>query len=1367
MPGLYCPSSWTPLPLTDSWVRACANGPCLSLRARLTYRNPQPQPVDGVFVYPLAEAEVVSGFEAEAAGRRVSFQLQSRRRSQAACCRALGPGSGASTPRRCAQGHLVLDLAQARSTLVLPTGLIAPAGTMTVTLSSSRELPSRPDGVLHVALPCVLTPLVPPDPPGPPRPPGLCDDRLGLCPTSCFGVGSPQEEGLPREEPAAPTDVFSGPARCPAPYTFSFEMLVTGPCLLAGLESPSHALRADAPPHASSAATICVTLAEGHRCDRSLEILLHPSEPHQPHLMLEAGSQSAEEYEAQVRARRDFQRLQRQRQDSAGDRQVWFLQRRFHKDILLNPVLVLSFCPDLSSSPGRLDTVTRELLFLLDGSSAAHKDAIVLAVKSLPSQTLVNLTTFGTSVQPLFPESRACSNDTVQLICENIEALQVAWGPPDVLAALDWALGQPQHRAHPRQLFLLTAASPGAATTHQALELMRWHRGAARCFSFGLGSGCRQLLQGLAVLSRGRAHFLRPGERLQPMLVQALRKALEPALSDISVDWFVPDAVEALLTPREIPALYPGDQLLGYCSLFRTDGFRTRPLGGQEPGWQSFGGSVFPSPEEVPSVISPGTELTGTSEPLGTGTASAELSSPWGARDSEQSTDALTDPVTDPGPNPSSNTAIWRRIFQSSYIQEQYVLTHCSASPEPGPGSTGSSESPGSQGPGSPEGTFPLDPPSQQGCRSLAWGEPVGSQSCPLPAPPQSSLKAGALSAEVLGRQHRAALVGRSLSSPPGWANPVPGQPRHPSLGAVLDGAVLKPGQQLGQGLDDSGTMDWDMWMEPPFSFTAVPPREEPAPPAEPLPPQAPHCHVVIRGLCGEQPMCWEVGVGLETLWGLRDGSRPPSPPGREAAWDQAFHRLTAASVVRDNEQLALRGGAESAAERGHARRSLLRALQTSKVSLAPSCFTCPVAVDAATREVLPEALQVRSSEPAEPPAASSASEGRLDAAALPTAEPSEGITQAGKGKAPPGWPRHRTSERLSAGAQHLDHNDNCRAALGDPTAPAGGPHRPLPQPPSWLSLGRRRRLCSPDAGPASEGNSEGSDHDYLALVRTREAEGGWRRQPGHRPGLLPPPPLSSGAAAGGAGLLPPGRALLRRGAHPEGAPVPRLALRRAPRQPQPRFGLISLGAPGPRGGPGRRRHGLLQPDPQLGLRGSGAGGQRPGLRHRGLGRGGRCRPARPQLGHGRGARVAGAPLRRRLLRVGTDGGQGRLLAAGSAPARWPRPGCPQGRCPRALPAAAPLGPEPPAPPAVLQPCEHVRAAPRCWARLLVAAGPPPPHSSLQPPGPHEKCLPVLSPSSLPHAPSSCCSGRGESHGPQILCNKVPLMTNPPSEALS
>lgn len=61
------------------------------------------------------------------------------------------------------------------------------------------------------------------------------------------------------------------------------------------------------------------------------------------------------------------------------------------------------------------------------------------------------------------------------------------------------------------------------------------------------------------------------------------------------------------------------------------------------------------------------------------------------------------------------------------------------------------------------------------------------------------------MSAEVLGRRQRAALAGRSLSSPSGRAKPVPGRPRHPSLDAIPHGSGPEPGQQLGQGLDDSG----------------------------------------------------------------------------------------------------------------------------------------------------------------------------------------------------------------------------------------------------------------------------------------------------------------------------------------------------------------------------------------------------------------------------------------------------------------------------------------------------------------------------------------------------------------------------------
>ena len=44
-----------------------------------------------------------------------------------------------------------------------------------------------------------------------------------------------------------------------------------------GVESPTHEIRADAAPSASSAESIIVTLANRHTFDRPVEILIHPS----------------------------------------------------------------------------------------------------------------------------------------------------------------------------------------------------------------------------------------------------------------------------------------------------------------------------------------------------------------------------------------------------------------------------------------------------------------------------------------------------------------------------------------------------------------------------------------------------------------------------------------------------------------------------------------------------------------------------------------------------------------------------------------------------------------------------------------------------------------------------------------------------------------------------------------------------------------------------------------------------------------------------------------------------------------------------------------------------------------------------------
>lgn len=55
---------------------------------------------------------------------------------------------------------------------------------------------------------------------------------------------------------------------------------------------------------------------------------------------------------------------------------------------------------------------------------------------------------------------------------------------------------------------------------------------------------------------------------LSPQLIKSLKKAFEPVLTDVRIDWYLPENMEAFLSPNEIPPLYPGNRLIGYCTLY-------------------------------------------------------------------------------------------------------------------------------------------------------------------------------------------------------------------------------------------------------------------------------------------------------------------------------------------------------------------------------------------------------------------------------------------------------------------------------------------------------------------------------------------------------------------------------------------------------------------------------------------------------------------------------------------------------------------------------------------------------------------------------------------------------------------------------
>uniref|UniRef100_A0A3P8WAA4 von Willebrand factor A domain containing 5B2 n=1 Tax=Cynoglossus semilaevis TaxID=244447 RepID=A0A3P8WAA4_CYNSE len=960
MVGLRNRSTWEPLLLKTSCIKSCANGCSLGITANLTYANADIEPVE-VFVYPLGEKEVVVGFEASISGRMVGVQIESRGKLKD-CCLDCCPGPGLEG--HCENGqqwgccggsshdiqHLILDEDLERTTFIVGTGVIGAMDIVSIIISTTLELPTLENGAIHITYPSLLTPVVT----------GQMtasksenSGKLEETPPSCFGATSGKQDRVLGSEQQCAHAIFMGPAANLAPYELNFQLLVRGACLLA-LESPTHALRADADPSAQSASATYITLAQEHPYDRHIEIILHL--PHSPLVILERGRLSFSQYEQQISSRRDFIRCTRK--DSEPEKKLEFVRKRYHKDILNSPVLMLNFCPDLLCEPQELHKATRELLFLVDRSGSMsgnniQREAMVVALKSLPSGTMLNIVGFGTTIKPLFTTSRLCT-DVVTLIqaFEYVQRMRADMRGTNLLGALSWVYQQPMQRSYPRQVFVITDGSIGSVA--KVLELVRRNT-CTGCFGLGLGPrACKRLLQGVARLTGGTTEFLDDEERLQPKLIKLLKKAFEPVLTDVRIDWYLPENMEALLSPNEIPPLYAGNCLIGYCTLYDMTSFKTKKIEGST-------GSVFgqsndelsppPTSELMPVVkCADGNDLEEALREI-----SREISSEFScARD------------TDTGTSPLDwSNDVMRRIQESSYIQEQYVLTRCSISSERGLQMQSLSLLQASSNSDSAGVAFLTDPESS-GSALDTGSLPQGLEK--MPSPEQRS----SLSRWEFRRRQKtlvhSTMAARSFSSPQGelemhrLRRALEKVSFDQTLGGRLeesDGETKPPsrGTLSRRSLTDSdgllfpaSPLDWDNFTDPEYLFTAF----------HPVDPPPGQCRSQIHGLLGGRPVSWEVTVDLGHLWdfegqetpgsGGYEGGREEGVKGEET-WQELIHQLTARSVIRDFEKMA---------EKESTKRYRVKAIQTSKHCNIVSMYTAFTTTDDNTNKVLADSTEVK-----------------------------------------------------------------------------------------------------------------------------------------------------------------------------------------------------------------------------------------------------------------------------------------------------------------------------------------------------------------------------------------------------------------------
>jgi len=97
---------------------------------------------------------------------------------------------------------------------------------------------------------------------------------------------------------------------------------------------------------------------------------------------------------------------------------------------------------------------------------------------------------------------------------------------------------------------------------NEVLQLVKKHSRSTCILSFGIGAGAdNNLVIGLAKNCCGSSVFIDNNTRIEKVEIQQLKRALQPIVKEVSVNW---GSVTVEQTPNEFPTIFSGDRLIIY-----------------------------------------------------------------------------------------------------------------------------------------------------------------------------------------------------------------------------------------------------------------------------------------------------------------------------------------------------------------------------------------------------------------------------------------------------------------------------------------------------------------------------------------------------------------------------------------------------------------------------------------------------------------------------------------------------------------------------------------------------------------------------------------------------------------------------------
>ncbi|XP_052044597.1 von Willebrand factor A domain-containing protein 5A-like isoform X2 [Apodemus sylvaticus] len=490
-----------PVPLKSISVTLSINDFVAAVAATLNYENEENIPLEAVFVFPMDEDSAVYSFEALVDGKKIVAELQDKMKAHREYEDALSQGH---------QAYLLEEDDYSRDVFSCNVGNLQPGAKVAITLRYVQELLLERDGALRYVLPAILNPRY------------QLTEQSGK---SCLNIQSPI---VPLKD---------------LPYTLSMIATITSQH---GIERVQSNCSLSTVQYLTDDKTSAqVSLTEGHKFDRDVELLIYYSKVHSPSIAVEMG-------------------MLDMKPDS----------------FMGAPCAMVSFYPDIPEVEA--SKVCGEFVFLVDRSGSmecpmsteknsqlrieAAKETLLLLLKSLPMGCYFNIYGFGSSYEKFFPESVKYTQETMEDAVERVKDLQADLGGTEILTPLCNIYKAPSIPGHPLQLFVFTDGE--VSDTFSVIRQVQLNSKKHRCFSFGIGQGAStSLIKNIARVSGGTAEFITGKDRMQTKALGSLKYALQCAVDNISLSWNLPPDLSIKMVSPEHPAIFRGQRLIIYAQL--------------------------------------------------------------------------------------------------------------------------------------------------------------------------------------------------------------------------------------------------------------------------------------------------------------------------------------------------------------------------------------------------------------------------------------------------------------------------------------------------------------------------------------------------------------------------------------------------------------------------------------------------------------------------------------------------------------------------------------------------------------------------------------------------------------------------------